>query len=374
MLNICHVISSIDVSTGGPARSSTHLIDALLFKFDDIKVKLLTKPTSNPIIVNFSYPNGELIFDQNNKRIEYLKSDLYHGHGIWDPMIYNMSKNARKNKVPYVISIRGMLEPWALGQKRFKKRVALKLYQLKDLKNAVCLHATANSELISIRNQGIKVPVAVIPNGINLDKFPEQLPIKCQKDKKILFLSRIHKKKGLELLIEAWGLLSLSVKKDWTVDIIGNGDLSYINELKSIINKKGLNDQIFIYPPVFGDAKVELYRTANLFVLPSYSENFGIVIAEALASYTPVITTKGTPWEDLEIFNCGKWIDPNIDSLKLTLETMLNKNEKELIEMGKNGRKLIESKYSMKSVAEKMFDLYKWILNKENKPPFIDIQ
>ena len=228
-------------------------------------------------------------------------------------------------------------------------------------------------EVDSIRNLGFKNPIAMIPNGINLSEFSTQIPLKCTSPKKILFLSRIHIKKGIEHLIEAWQLIDVELKKDWKIEIVGNGDENYIQSLKNLIISESMQEQIEIKKPVFGLEKITLFREASLFVLPTFSENFGIVIAEALASFTPVITTKGTPWGDLEKTNCGWWIDIGVAPLKKALEKAIQTNEQALIKMGRNGRILVEEKYSMKSVANQMLALYKWILTKENKPDFINI-
>ena len=107
--------------------------------------------------------------------------------------------------------------------------------------------------------------------------------------------------------------------------------------------------------------------------MPTYSENFGIVIAEALASYTPVITTKGTPWEGLEDNNCGWWIDIGVEPLKKVLVQVLNSDEEVLKQMGKNGRKLIESEYSIEVVAKNTLEMYNWVSGKIKKPDFIHL-
>ena len=120
-----------------------------------------------------------------------------------------------------------------------------------------------------------------------------------------------------------------------------------------------------------GQEKMQAYQNAQLFVLPSYSENFGIVVAEALACGTPVITTKGTPWEDLETHQCGWWIEIGVAPLKAVLEKVLSLSPKQLELMGKNGRQLMEQKYSMEAVAKHMYELYEWLLKKRERPHFV---
>ena len=134
-----------------------------------------------------------------------------------------------------------------------------------------------------------------------------------------------------------------------------------------------MNEQIEIKKPVFGEDKIKLFREASLFVLQTFSENFGIVIAEALACKLPVITTKGVPWSELNLLGCGEWIDIGIEPLKESLKKMLLKSNEEFLKMGTIGRNLIIEKYSMNSTARKMNKLYQWILKKEDKPEYVDI-
>lgn len=377
-MKITHVISSISRNSGG---TSTYLQSLL---------EVLPSSLKNTLICYDSYDNLELPDDVNLKMINDSKkringfsrefyitlnetnSDLMHINGFWEFTSFLASRVAHTKKIPYVFSPHGMLEKWPLEQNKFIKKIALRLYQNKDLRRAACIHATSNNELKTIRNNGFKNPIAMIPNGVNIEEFPESIPIKTNTPKKILFLSRIHVKKGIEYLIAAWKLIDLEVRENWQIEIVGNGEDRYIKTLKEKIISENLGNQIVIKKPVFGQEKIKLFREASLFVLPTFSENFGIVIAEALASYTPVITTKGTPWEDLKKTNSGWWIDIGIEPLKKALEQAIGSSDKTLIKMGVNGRKLIEDKYSMQSVAEQMLQLYQWILTKKNKPNFVD--
>ena len=379
---INHTVSSIDKSSGGPARSVTHLIEAILFVEKNIKINLNTLESNNPIIKKFDSIKGDLYFNDfglleyskslNNKLLK-SNSNLYHGHGLWQLPVNQMSRIARKKNIPYIITPRGMLEPWSLTQGKLKKKLALKLFQYNDLAKATCIHATAPMEVENIRALGFNNPIAMIPNGVNIDEFPVDIPKKFSEPKKILFLSRIHVKKGIENLIMAWSTIDIEYRKGWKVVIVGNGEEDYIQSLKERIISRNLSDQIEIKKPVFGKEKIDAFREASLFVLPTFSENFGIVIAEALASFTPVITTKGAPWGDLKTHDCGWWIDIGIKPLKEALEDALQIDKVELLNMGKNGRKLIEEKYSMESVAKQMYELYNWVLKKGEKPKFVNI-
>ena len=381
-MKVNHTISSIDKSTGGPARSVTHLLSSMMDENASLKIELETIESNNPIISKFNKSNSSIRFHSSNKigyskslKQQLLKSDvqLFHGHGLWQASVHQMAKISFSRNIPYIITPRGMLEPWSLTQGRLKKKIALKLFQFNDLKNATCIHATAAMELESIRNLGFKNPIAMIPNGINISEFPVKRPEKSTKPKKILFLSRIHPKKGIENLIEAWKLIPLKNRANWKIVVVGNGDETYIQCLENKIVSENLCEQIEIKKPVFGTDKIKLYREASLFVLPTFSENFGIVIAEALASYTPVITTKGAPWEELNTNNAGWWIDIGIKPLKIALEDAIGVSDKTLAEMGINGRKLIEDKYSMVSVGKQMIELYDWILDNTDKPSFVHL-
>lgn len=264
-----------------------------------------------------------------------------------------------------------MLEPWALNARKWKKKLALAMYQRNDLINAFCIHATAQMEAENIRKLGFKNPIAVIPNGIDVNEFTIKTGMSKKRKKTLLFLSRIHPKKGIENLIEAWRQTDKALLQNWQVEIAGTGDENYITSLQRLIFTNGLSDKIKIIGPQFGSAKLEVYHRADLFVLPTYSENFGIVVAEALACGIPVITTKGTPWEELNTLNAGSWIDIGVQPLVKALQEILHLNEEQLIQMGKNGRKLVEEKYSIEAVASEMLILYKWILKQGIKPSFV---
>lgn len=370
-MRVNQVISNIDRNSGGTATYIQGLSKALLKR----KINLTVSTLSSKYPLNFDKEVQIKYCDENKNKIKSIKDlnfDLFHINGIWELFIHKMILLARKSEVLYIISPHGMLEQWSLNQGRLKKKIALLLFQKKDLLKSACIHVTAHSEMESVRKLGLNNPVAIIPNGIDLSSFPEGQVKSTKYMKTILFLSRIHPKKGIEFLIEAWEELDHPKKKNWQIKIIGNGDDLYIESLKDRIFKKKLSNCMIILPPIFDEEKkIEVFRNADVFVLPTFSENFGIVIAEALASYTPVITTNGTPWKELNERKCGWWINIGVDPLKSALIEVLNTNKEVLEEMGNNGRKLIEDQYSIESVANKTFKMYEWVINRGKKPNFI---
>lgn len=368
-MKVLHIVGSIDKSSGGPSRSVPQTCEQLSSL--GVDVTLVTRCTKNAVKVvgsenlSLKFLSLKQLFIYGNS-ISKSQFDLIHLQHIWVPYIHVMARWARKKNIPYIITPRGMLEPWIMQRNPLKKKLAMFLYQRKDLQKARSIHVTCELEKNNIRNLGLSNPITIIPNGVDISQFPSSFPEKSSLPKKILFLSRIHQKKGIEFLIEAWSQLNKELSKGWLVEIIGNGDETYINLLKEKIRGLNLENQLQIKKPVFGADKVRVFREASLFVLPTYSENFGIVVAEALASFTPVITTKGTPWQELDTHNCGWWINIGVEALKKTLEIALNKKESELIEMSINGRKLVENNYSIEQVGLKMLNYYKEIKSSDS--------
>jgi glycosyltransferase involved in cell wall biosynthesis len=292
--------------------------------------------------------------------LKELKPDLVHINGIWNPQIFLFQQAARSLGIKVLISPHGMLEPYILNRHPLKKKLALFLYQKKAIKLANYIHATAQSELEQIRKLGFVSPATVIPNGIDLSEIIKQEKLISDSSfKNILFLSRIHPKKGIELLIEAIQQLKNEKIK---VIIAGEGDSDYIKSLIELTVKRKVEKNIKFIGGVYGQDKWDLYQQADIFVLPTYSENFGIVVIEALAAGVPVITTTGTPWQELQTYNCGWWIDLNISNLKKTIQDAIGMTPYELNKMGENGKKLVKSKYDIKAVSKETFKFYKTIL------------
>ena len=236
---------------------------------------------------------------------------------------------------------------------------ALILYQKRAIRKADYIHVTAERERDNFRRLGYNEKVKVVPNAVNVEEIKRKDSWKPTKT--ILFLARVHMQKGVRFLIESIAVLKNELN-GYKVVIAGEGDISYIETLKQMALQANVQDIISFAGGVYGEEKWNLFRKADVFVLPTFSENFGIAIAEALASGTPVITTKGTPWFDLVKYNCGWHTEigtlPTVNALKAFLQL----DEQTLETMGRNGRRLIEDKYSTQSMADEMMELYRGIL------------
>jgi glycosyltransferase involved in cell wall biosynthesis len=298
--------------------------------------------------------------------LERINPDLVHSHGVWTFTTIAASRWSRRNSKPYVASVHGMLEPWSLQQSSLKKRIARWLYQDTLLHKAGALRATSDMEADNIRSAGFNNPIAVVPNGVVLPDPPELSPRPSSRPvRRALFMSRIHPKKGLMNLIAAWKQLQ---PRGWELDIVGPDEKGYAYEVRAAIAASGLEDSIRVIGPVWGAERFHYYWEADLFVLPSFSENFGLVVAEALACDVPVITTKGLPWEDLERNHCGWWIEIGVAPLVEALRAATEMSDSQRSEMGARGRRLIAEHYNWDSSAKKMTDVYRWLVGKGAQP------
>ena len=371
-MKVLHVINSLDKSSG-----TTVFICNLCNYLSELGI-------SCGILVNKKNPN-EIILMKNIFVYEGLSClqtlplpDIVHIHALWSPFLHRIQHWAETKNIPIVISPHGMLTPWALNQKKIKKMIAMVCYQYGDLKRASLFHATAQSEIDDLRRLKLTNPFCIAPLGVGFpedDKLKKNSGKRPPKKRTLLFLSRVHPKKGLIHLVDAWVQIKQRRSDDietkmtegWQVVVAGPSEVNHTKEVMAYVREKGVTEDFQMLGAVYGHAKDELYKNADIFVLPSFSENFGSVVIEALAWGCPVITTKGTPWQELETHQCGKWIDIGVEPLTLALKEMMGLSERERKKMGQNGRNLVERQYSWESVADKIRNAYENLLGTYDK-------
>jgi glycosyltransferase involved in cell wall biosynthesis len=373
-MKILSFVSSLDLSSGGPSRSVPMLVKGLAelgvditlmtIRSENMNIHALEGTSAKLKVLSPSFSRKEIAKYLADERFELIQIQ-----SVWEMPYHKVILEARKQNIPYIVTPRGMLEPWSLSQKKWKKKLAWWLYQRNDVQKSACVFTTAKMEAEHVSNLGITTCKAVIPNGIETDAYPCKTSVEGVK-KQVLFLSRVHVKKGIELLFEAWKRLH-SDYVDWQLLVIGNGETEYIHSLENRAESLGLKDSIKILPPVFGEAKIKVYQESALFCLPSFSENFGMVIAEAMSCGTPVITTYNCPWEILNETDTGWCVDLSVDNLERALREAMEMDANALYDMGQRASKLIYDNFDYRSVTRKTLRLYEWLLNSGEKPEFV---
>lgn len=274
---------------------------------------------------------------------------LYHA-GVWSPWNHLCSRMARQQGVPYIVSPRSMLDPWALRHRGLKKKLAWWAYAKHDYKSAAAVHVTSELESANVRAAGIDTPQIVVPHGVDLP--PPGLPQQPKgARRRLLFLSRLHPKKGLADLIEVF---ASSAPDNWELIVAGNDESNYGKKLQEEVARRGLSERIDFCGPVGDKAKWALYASADCFVLPSYSENFGLVVAESLISGVPVVTTSATPWTELRKHDCGWYCDPGASSLQQVLNEVYATSREEFTHMGARGKIWMEEEFAWDKRAEEL--------------------
>lgn len=301
--------------------------------------------------------------DMAQRLIEW-NPDIVHSHGLWMHTARSVLQWSRATGRPYLVSPHGMLAPAALAFSSRKKMIAMELYQRAALLRASCFHATSEAELLDIRRFGLKQPIAVVANGVDLpdsaDVLERALP------PSVLALGRIHPIKGLDRLLRAWAEVWRE-HPDWSLRIVGPDEAGHSAELQQLISQLGLQN-ISISGAVCGREKSALLREAELFVLPSLSENFAMTVGESLSYGTPVIATKGAPWGGLVTNRCGWWIDHGPEAMAAALKEAMSLPCEQRHAMGARGRAWMKRDFTWDSIAAQMMQVYSWLVGASDRP------
>lgn len=382
-MKIAHLVMSMDKYGGGVPPVVYNLCKSLKSNSLDVSIHC---PYYNREIINHNdhtivthlYKAGK-IFNINISLplLELSKNndiDILHSHGIWEFSSYVSNNWKRRTNKPLIITTHGMLDKWAINSSKIKKKIAGFFYENSNLKNADCIHAGSLSELKAIRQYGLKNPVCVIPNGIDVYKGEKIIPSWFNKldnkKRKLLFLGRLHPKKGIMELIQAWSELikRKDYKGDWELIIAGWDQLGYSHSIQKFIIENNLIESIHFIGPQFDEEKIGTFQNVDAFILPSFSEGFPISVLEAWSFRLPVLMTKYCNIPVGFEINAALELSPNKESIKENLISLFAMDQELLKGIGNNGYNLINKEFNWEIVGKKILEVYYWLLEDSTIP------
>ena len=387
-MKVLHIIPSLSPVLGGPTKVALNIVKSL--RQQGINAEIVTTNDNGADILNvplvqrleyqdvpvwflprFEPPIKEFLFStaltkwlwQNISNYDIL--DL---HYLFSYASTCAGAIARWQKVPYTVRTQGQLTPWALAQSRLKKQIYTSLIERHNLNRAAAIHCTTSGEAEDVSNFGIQTPTITLPLGV---KKPEILPqakteirrlYKIPANKPIvLFLSRLHYKKRPDLLIESLGELAQRGQKFHLI-VAGSGEDDYVSYLHDLVEKNNLAQSTSFVGFVAGRSKDLLLQGADIFVLPSFSENFGIVVAEAAIAGLPIIITPGVQIApEIADANAGLIVEGNKSELTQALSQLLSSSQLRS-QLGDNAKKLAIQRYSWNAIATQLIDYYSAIV------------
>jgi glycosyltransferase involved in cell wall biosynthesis len=294
-------------------------------------------------------------------------AEVVHMHGLWQIHTRRGARIARAARVPYLVAVHGMADPWALRHKRWKKRVYLALVEAKNLRRAACLHALSRPEIVHLRGIAPWTPIAFVPNGVDLapfDNLPPRSVFEAEHPEIVgkfvlLFFGRAHVKKGLDLLAEAMGRIAPDHPEIHLV-IAGNDDGAWA-PFRDRMADHGLANRLTYLGHVTAERARPVWGAADAFVLPSYSEGFSMAVLEALACRLPCLITTACHFPELDAAGGGIEVTPDVDAVSQGLRELVERSPAERAQLGRAGRQLVEKSYIWDRQAECLASIYEWL-------------
>lgn len=380
-MNILIFTYSVTRTAGGVFDAVRELFTNAAFKQQKLKIISFRDeycdkdlPAWNGLPIQLFNP-GFMLYSQKAKRaLLTTEADVLHMEALWRfPHRWMADWKKRYKDKPLVCSPHGMLDPYIIQSQGRIKRIVSDLFFQKGLEAVDCYHALCQKELEDIRAYGLKQPVAIIPNGINL---PDKKKVYTRKDSKLhlLYLGRLHRKKGVDILLKAITEIKNehpeSLNK-WHIDLVGWDHENCKAELEKIVSEGQLQDFVTFHGGLFGEDKLRMYATSDAYILPSHGEGLPMTVLEAWSWHLPVIMT---PYCNIpEGFEAGAAIkvDDNISSIKSGLMTLFAMNDEQRKDIGNKGFRLVSEKFTWDTSAKKMIQLYTWLLGNSEKPDFV---
>ena len=306
-------------------------------------------------------------------------ADLAHLHALWMYTSVATLRWHRRTERPHVVTINGMLDDWALRNARWKKWIAGTLYENSNLQAAACIQVNTEAEREAVRRYGVDGPVCVVPNGVALPDDPSpgappwagEIPVDANV---LLFLGRLHPKKGLEELLDGWAEWGSSAgDESWHLAVVGWDDGGHAEGLRERVRTNELDEAVHFLGPLFGEDKAAAYTHADAFVLPSHSEGFPMAVLEAWSYALPVLKTPACNIPEGFAADAAVRIDPAPASIAEGLDRLLGAPADARTAMGRRGRRLVEERFTWPRVAEQMHRVYRWLLGDGPRPDCVTL-
>lgn len=375
-MRIIHVVPHIDQEASGPSYSVPRLCTSLAARGHDVELSCLAARGTIPGVrldVHAQWPilrrfaiSPEFVHALQHKVAEM---DIVHNHSLWSMANVAAGWVVPGQRAKLVTSPRGTLAKWALERRRNVKG-ALWPLQRRALVRASLLHATSTMEYADIRACGIAAPVAIIPNGIDVPV--SLMRVRADAPRTVLYLGRLHPVKGIDQLLRGWGVIE-DRHVNWRLVVVGRGEPAHERQTRDLAEALELRRVEFV-GPLYGAEKSSAYFGADLYVLPSHSENFGMTVAEALAHGCPVLVSRGTPWAGVEEEGCGWWVDHNVADIADALDRAMSLPRAALLEMGAKGHEWMRREFGWSAVAARMETSYAWVLGHADRPSWVCIE
>jgi glycosyltransferase involved in cell wall biosynthesis len=379
-LRILHYVPAVRLEQGGVVRSILdwctifaargHEMSLVVYQSKDLPRDWLDPKPGKPraYLIPEPMPPLKLLGRRAMRLIdELLKNiDILHLHGPWLDGNRQIANLARKRGIPYLISTHGMLDDWSMTQRSFKKRAYMSLFGQQILDSAAMVHCTAEAELTQACKWFSNPRRVILPYLVNLSPFEklpgpnlalEKLPAGAPDKPRLLFLSRLHEQKGVDILIRAAGLLR-DAAVPFVALLAGSGDPIYEASLHALVEELNLQDCVLFLGLLTGTQKISLYCVADIFVLPTQHENFGLVLIEAMACGIPVVTTKGTDiWNEIQ--SAGAVIaDSTPESFAEQIKKLLN-DPTDRAARGAQGREWVFANLAVEPLSQQYESLYR---------------
>jgi glycosyltransferase involved in cell wall biosynthesis len=374
-MRVALVVPDLAVSSGGPAANVPRLGAALARLGVDVElhtvgaVPAVEEPRLRCVGAAPAWPRRLARSPELLRGLRHARAELVHAHCLWQRPLGYAARVAREQGLPLVISPRGMLDPWPLRRSRLRKLLARLVVHPGAFRRADGWHATSEPEAASIRRLGWRQPICIAPNGIEAPaddgaaarRFYLAAAPELRGKRVLLFYSRFHSKKRVLSLLDDFAALA-PARPDWHLLVVGLPEEYGVARLRAEAARRGLGARVTVLD---GRDAPRPYALAQLFVLPTHDENFGRVVAEALAWGVPVVTTTGTPWEHLNAVRAGAWVE--LHQVRMALERLTARGDDELRAAGERGRRFVLDGFDWARVAARLHGFYAELLGRTRR-------